>query len=241
MVSPLPESAEGPRRRDDRVVVDFVPRGYLGQAVGHAGAAGHAVNEPACGLEDAMQDSLGGGHLPQHVHVEAPRAARDVVGDPRLGDAAPDGVVDELLVALLAGAAAIDLRDGPAVLVVVVGIDAGEGADTAGGGPGARAQAVGHADPLAPFDQGQDLASRQPHCVQRLHSRSVHRCAWLAPRAGARQGGGPVPPLRHDVGSGGADSKISLLLAAFPTQPVLRPRPRSGPLRSPDSRPSCSA
>ena len=162
MVGALPERAEGPRRRDDRVVIDFVLRGHFGQAVGHAGAAGHAVNEAARRLEDAVQDTLGGGHLPQHVHVEPPSAARDVVGYPRLGDAAPDGVVDELLVALLAGAAAIDLRNGPAVLVVVVGIDAGEGADTAGGGPGARAQAVGHTDALAPFDYGQNLAPRQP-------------------------------------------------------------------------------
>ena len=241
MVGALPERAERACRRDDRVVVDFVLRGHLGEPVGHPGAAGHAVNEAARGFEDAVQDALGGGHLPQHVHVEPTLAAGDVVGDPGLRDAAPDRVVDELLVTLLSRAPAIDLRHGTALLVVGIGVDAGEGADAAGGGPGAGTQAVGHADALAPFDQGQDLATRQPDCVQRLHSRSVHRCAWLDPRAVARQGGGPAPPLRRDVGSGGADCKMSLLSAAFPTRPARFPRPRSGPLRSPDSRLSCSA
>ena len=196
---------------------------------------------PRVALENAVEDALGGGHLPQHVHVEPALAARNLVGDARLGDAAPDGVVDQLLVPLLAGAAAIGLRNRPAALVVVIGVDAGKGADAAGGGPGAGAQAVGHADALAALDQGQDLATRQPDCVQHLHGRSIRRCAWLDPPTATAQGGKLTPPLHRDVGGGGGVCKVSLLSAAFPTRLAPLPRPRSGPLRSPDSRPSCSA
>ena len=199
------------------------------------------MNDAAGGLENAVQDALGGGHLPQHVHVETPLAARNLVRDTRLGDAAPDRVVDQLLVPLLAGAAAVGLRNRPAALVVVIGIDAGKGADTAGGGPGAGAQAVGHADALAALDQGQDLAPRQPDSVQHLHGRSVRHCARLDPPTAAAQGSELTPPLRRDVSGGGAYCKVSLLSAAFPTRLAPSPRPRSGPLRSPDSRPSYSA
>ena len=66
---------------------------------------------PARAFEHAVQDALGGGHLPQHVHVDAALAVRALIGDARLLDAAGDRVGDQLLMPLAAGAAVIELRD----------------------------------------------------------------------------------------------------------------------------------
>ena len=71
--------------------------------------------------------------------------------------AALDRVADQLLVALHPVAALKDQRHVLAVVVEQVGIDAGEGADPAGGGPGAGRAAVAHGDTLAAFDQRPDL------------------------------------------------------------------------------------
>ena len=89
-------------------------------------------------VQHALQHALAGAHLPQHVHVDAALALPGRVGDPGLADAALDRVGDQLLVPLEPVAATEDQRDVVAVLVDRVGIDAGEGADPAGRGPGAR-------------------------------------------------------------------------------------------------------
>src|SRR5205814_10528135 len=102
--------------------------------------------------------TLGGGHLPQHIHVDAALAVRALIGDPGLLDAAGDRVGDQLLMPLAAGAAEIDLRDQLAFVVVAVGIDAGEGADPARGGPCAGTLAVRDRDAFAPPAERQDLA-----------------------------------------------------------------------------------
>ena len=70
---------------------------------------------PARAFEHAVQHALGGGHLPQHVHVDAALAVRPLVRDARLMDAAGDRVGDQLLMPLAPGAAVIDLRDQVAV------------------------------------------------------------------------------------------------------------------------------
>ena len=115
VIGALPQGAEGAGRRHDRVVVDAVARADLGDPVGHAGAAGDAVDQAAGAFEHAVQHLLGGGHLPQHVHVDAALAVRALVRDAGLMDAAGDRVGDQLLVALAPGAAVIDLRDRLAV------------------------------------------------------------------------------------------------------------------------------
>ena len=55
VVGALPQRAEGAARGDDRIVVDAVPGADLGQPVGHAGAAGDAVDQPLGALEDACR------------------------------------------------------------------------------------------------------------------------------------------------------------------------------------------
>ncbi len=86
-------------------------------------------------LQHLGDDAFGGAHLPEDVGVDAALAAGEVVGAAGLGQGALDGVVDQFLVAVAAGAAVIELRDGVAVGVEAVGIDGAERADAAGGGP----------------------------------------------------------------------------------------------------------
>ena len=169
VVGALPQGAEGAARGYDRVVIDAVAGADLGDPVWHAGAAGDAVNEAARALQHPVQDPLGGGHLPQHVHVDAALAVRALMRDPRLLDAAGDRIGDQLLMPLAPGAPGIELRDQFAGLVVAVGVDPGEGADPAGGRPGARALAIRDRDALAAFDQRQRLAPGNHQGDQRPH------------------------------------------------------------------------
>ena len=76
------------------------------------------MDELARPFQDAVQDALGAAHLPQHVHVHPALAARRLVGDPGLGDAAADRIGDQFLVALPSRPVVIDLRDNVAVVVV---------------------------------------------------------------------------------------------------------------------------
>src|SRR5439155_20535932 len=102
--------------------------------------------------------SLGGGHLPQHIHVDAALAVRALMRDARLLNAAGDRIGDQLLVPLAPGTPRIELRDQFAAFVVAVGVDPGERADPARGGPSAGTLAIGDRDALAAFDQRQGLA-----------------------------------------------------------------------------------
>ena len=133
---------------------------------------------PLGALEHAVQDALAAAHLPEHVHVDGTLAARKLMGDAGLFDAALDAEGDEFLVPFAAVAAVVDLGDQLAVLVVEVGIDAREGAHPRTGRPRPRALAVGDGDALAAFDQGQGFASGDAYGVERLHvwlSVAVHR------------------------------------------------------------------
>src|SRR5690348_12619155 len=132
--------------------MNAIARADLGDAIGHAGAAGDAVDETLSAVENAVEDALGRGHLPQDVHVQAAVAGGTLVCDLRLVDAAGDGVTHQLLVALAPRLAVIDLGNGAAVRVLRIGVDAGEGADAARTRPGARAFAVRNRDALAAFD-----------------------------------------------------------------------------------------
>ena len=137
-VGALPQRVERAGRGDDRVVVDVEPRGDVGQAVRHAGAAGDAVDDALRLLQHLGDDAFGGAHLPQDVGVDAPLAAGEFVGAAGLGQRALDGVGDQLLVPLAPGAAVIDLRDAAALFVEAVGVDRAERADPAGRTPSSR-------------------------------------------------------------------------------------------------------
>ena len=106
-------------------------------------------------FQHAMQNPLGRGHLPQHIHMDAATAVGALMRDLGLGDAAADRIGDQLFMPLAPRAAVIMLGNEIAVGVVAVGIDAGKRADPAGRGPCAGAFAIGDSDPLAAFDQRQ--------------------------------------------------------------------------------------
>jgi len=142
--------------------------GDLGHLVGHARAAGDAVDQALGPDQRAFQDFLGAAHLPQHVHVQTALAAGQIVGDAGLGDGALDAEGDQFPMTLGAGLAAVGHGDQLAVLVVSVGIDAREGGDTAGGSPGARAFTIGDVDALATLDDGKDFATGNDDGVE-LH------------------------------------------------------------------------
>src|SRR5690349_8541932 len=191
VIGALPQGAKGARRGDDRVVVDAVAGADLGDLIRHAGTAGDAVDHAARAFQNPVQDTLGGRHFPQHIHVDAALAIRALIGDAGLLDAAGNRVGDELLMSLAPGAAVIDLRDQLAVLVVAVGVDAGEGADPARGGPGPRTLAIRDRDALAAFDERQGLAPGNDERVERLHQFAPCRIPReeFAPAALCRSGG----------------------------------------------------
>ncbi len=66
-------------------------------------------------------------------------------------------------------AAPIDLRHHATALVVEIGVNAGERADTARAGPRAGAFAIRHRNAFAALDKRQHLASRYQQRLQRLH------------------------------------------------------------------------
>src|SRR5215469_632526 len=115
------------------------------------------------------------------------------MGDLGLMDAAGDGVADQLLMTLGAGATEIDLLLRLAGLVGAIGIDAGEGADAARRGPGAGTLAIRHRDALAALDQRQHLPARDDERFQGNHAAvppsSAARCATPVAPGAAR------PPL----------------------------------------------
>ena len=163
VVGPLPERAEGPRGRDDGVVMHPVLGGDLGDPVGHSGAAGHAVDKPLGPGEHAAQDALGAGHLPQDVHVDAALAAGQLVRDARLADAALDRIGEEFLVALAPRPAAVAHRDQLAPGIVGIRVHPGERADPARRRPRAAALPVGDGDALAALDERRNLLAGDHH------------------------------------------------------------------------------
>ena len=139
------------------------------------------------------------------------------VGEPRLADPALDRVGDQLLVALEPVAAAEDQRDVLAVLVDHVRIDAREGADAAGRGPGAGRAAAADGDALAALDQRPDFQARDHHGLHDAHRPTPSlRCRRSRPAVGC-----PCPRYR----SGG------LFAARRRKPPSRRSPPRSSPSR----------
>ncbi len=192
VIGAFPQRPERPRRGHDRVVMDAVAGADLGNPVGHAGAAGDAVDQAPGAFEHAVQHPLGGRHLPQHVHVDAAFAVAALIGDAGLLDAAGDRIGNQLFVPLAPGAAAIKLRDQLALRAIAVGVDPREGADPAGRRPGARAFAVRHRDALAAFDQRQHLAPRDHQRIERPHQRAP--CRSAASQPGPGDAGREAPP-----------------------------------------------
>ena len=110
VIGALPQCPKGAPRGHDRIIVDPVAGADLGDLIWHAGAAGDAVDQALGAFEHAMQHAFGGGHFPQHVHVDAALAVAAFIGHARLLDAAGDGIGDQLFVSLAPGAPAIELR-----------------------------------------------------------------------------------------------------------------------------------
>src|SRR6185312_17328682 len=164
---------ERPCRGNDRVVVDVEPRGDVGQAVGHAGAAGDAVDQAFRLLQHLGDDAFGGAHLPQDVGMDAPLAAGKVPGPPRLRQRAPHRVGNQLLVPLPPRLAVIELRNRAPVLIEAIGIHRAEGADPAGKSPVAGRNAVGDGDALAALNQRQHVDAAHPDRVDCPHSRQT--------------------------------------------------------------------
>ena len=169
VIGAFPQGAERARRRNDRVIIDPVTGGNLGDPVGHAGAARDPVHQPLGAFQNAFQHFLRAAHFPQHVDVDAAVAIGHVVRDARLGNAALDRVFDQFAVAFAPRVAAVDHRDIVAVVVQQLRVDAGKGAGAAGRRPGAGAFTVRHGDALAALDQRQHLAARQPDGIKWLH------------------------------------------------------------------------
>ena len=138
---------------------------------------------------------MGTAHFPQDVDIETPQALAQVVGPLNLGNAAFDGKVNQLLMAVPAGAAMIDLRDDVADLVKKIGIDRGHRSNAAGVSPRARRVAAGNGNALAPFDQGQDFLAGKSYRVQCLQTVIIPFCPaplragtfFLRPRPGAER------------------------------------------------------
>ena len=81
------------------------------------------MNQIAAFIEYAFQHTLGAAHFPQNIDMQPSTIAAGFVGNPGLGNAALDGIFDQLLMAVLARAAAINLRDRLAQGVKGVRID----------------------------------------------------------------------------------------------------------------------
>ena len=117
----------------------------------------------------AIVTGAGGGLGREHALYLARKGAKVVVND--LGAEAAGRVAAEI--AERGGEAmafAGSVTDEAAVLVVEVGVDAGERADAAGRRPGAGRHTGSDGDALAAFDQRQDLGTRHADGVQRFHS-----------------------------------------------------------------------
>ena len=169
VIGAFPQGAKGAPRGDDWVIVDAITGADFGDPVRHAGAAGDAMDQPAGAFQHTVQDALGRGHLPQHIHVDAALPVRALVGDAGLLDPASDRVRHQFLMPLAAGPAEIDLRDRLSRLVVAVGVDPGERADPTRGSPCARAFAVRDRNPLAALDERPYLAPGNHERLKRLH------------------------------------------------------------------------
>ena len=145
-----------------------VPRRDFSDPIGHAGAAGDAMDDPPGALEHPFEHFFRAAHFPQHVDVNAALAIRHFVGDARLGQTAADGVIDQLFVAFPPGSAVIDHRHQITVFIKRVGIDAGKRGDAASRRPGARTGSVGYRDALAAFDKRQDFPTRKYDRIEGL-------------------------------------------------------------------------
>ncbi len=131
----------------------------LGELVGHARAARDAGDHALGALQDALQHTLGAAHFPKDIDVDRARAAGDLERLAHLLHGAFDRIGDQLFMARGARLAEIELGNEIAVDVIAVRIDGGDGADAAGGGPGAGAGMIGHGDALAALDQRPHLTT----------------------------------------------------------------------------------
>ncbi len=167
-------------------------RRNVGQTVGHACATGQPVDQALGPFQHPGNNPLGRGHFPQDVGVDTALAARDLVRNAGLRNAATNGVVHKLLMPFPAGAAVVDLRNRATLLVIAVRIDNGDRARTPCSSPCPGRCTRGNRNALAAFYQRQDI--RAPHAkrVNRLHDYPV---VFLKdPCLPRPHGGGVTPP-----------------------------------------------
>ncbi len=126
--------------------------GDLGKLVGHARAAGDAVDQALRAFEDSGEDAFRRAHFPQDVHMDAALPAGDFMRRLGLGDAALDRIGDEFLMPVTASFAVVNLLKDLAVVVIGIGIDAGKSSHASRGGPCAGAFAVGYGNSFSAFD-----------------------------------------------------------------------------------------
>ena len=106
-----------------------------------------------------MEHALRSAHLPQHVDVDRALAPRHLISALDLRHGAVDRILDQFFVAFATRQPGVDLRDDPPFGIIAIRIDRRDGADPAGGSPGATAGMVGRRNALAAFDQRPDLPS----------------------------------------------------------------------------------
>src|ERR1700734_1329535 len=94
----------------------------FGDAIGHAGAAGDAIDDAFGAVKDAMQNALRCRHFPKNIHMNAASAAAKLMRFLRLRDAALDGIRDQLFMPVAARFSFVNLRNEITLRVVTVGV-----------------------------------------------------------------------------------------------------------------------
>ena len=204
----------------------------FGELVRHASAAGDAVDQPLGAFENAGEDFLGRTHFPQNVHVDAAFATRRFMGHAGLIEGALDGVIYQFPLSLPPGCSMVDLADQVAFFVIAVGVDGGEGADSARCRPGSGALAFGYGNTFSTLDQGQDLAAGNHQGFKRNHAASSFICQ-IHPSTSQN----PSPSLapgrgrKKEVGSaGGGLHLFDICTIEIKTSPELKRKPFPGAL-----------
>ena len=175
-IGALPQRAERSAGRDDRIVENPVPCRDFAQLVGHARAAGHAMQQPLGLAQHAFQHPLRAAHFPQNVDVErpAPRpqlVGGDVIGAAHLLHGTADRIGNQLLVPAFPRPRGVDLRDHIAILVIAVGVHGRHRAQPARLRPGAGRRMVGGGHTLAAFHKRQERLPAHSQCTQSLQIR----------------------------------------------------------------------
>ena len=115
-----------------------------------------------------MQDALGAAHFPQHVYVDRSTRPGNIIGALHLRNAAANAIFDKFFMALGTGTAGENLGDDIAIIVIAVGVDGRDGADTAGRCPCSRTCVICNRYTFATLDQRPNFATAIDDGLQTL-------------------------------------------------------------------------